>query len=53
MRTRATVANRIVNAVINFNPFRLANSPMTPASKLVMRSMEKTVFVFLQHILKR
>ena len=53
MRTRATVANRILNAVLNFNPFRLANSPMTPANKMMIRSMEKTVVIFLQHILKR
>lgn len=53
MRTRATVANRILNAVINFNPFKLANSPLTPANKMMIRSMEKTVVVFLHHILKR
>jgi symplekin len=53
MRTRVTVANRILNAVINFNPFRLASSPLTPANKLIMRSMEKTVVIFLQHTLKR
>jgi symplekin len=53
LRTRPSVANRILNAVINFNPFRLANSPMTPTNKMMMRSMEKTVVVFLQHTLKR
>ncbi|KIW07750.1 uncharacterized protein PV09_01679 [Verruconis gallopava] len=53
IRTRATIANRILNAVINFNPFRLANSPMTPANKLMIKSMEKTVVIFLQHIMKR
>jgi symplekin len=53
MRTRATVASRILNAVMNFNPFKLANSPMTPANKMMIRSMEKTVVVFLHHILKR
>lgn len=53
MRTRATVATRILNAVINFNPFQLAGSPLTAASKLIMRSMEKTVIIFLTHIIKR
>jgi symplekin len=47
------VSNKIINAILNFNPFRLASVPITPANKLMIKSMEKTVVVFLTNILKR
>ncbi|TID17127.1 hypothetical protein E2P81_ATG09683 [Venturia nashicola] len=53
VRLRPTIASRIVNAIMNFNPFKLANSPMTSANKVMIKSMEKTVVVFLTNILKR
>jgi symplekin len=53
VRLRPSVANKIINAILNFNPFKLANSPMTPANKVMIKSMEKTVVVFLQNVLKR
>jgi hypothetical protein len=53
VRLRATVATRIVNAVLNFNPFALAKPPLNSATKLMIKSMEKTVSVFLTNLLKR
>ncbi|KAF2397594.1 hypothetical protein EJ06DRAFT_498798 [Trichodelitschia bisporula] len=53
MKLRSSLANKIINAVLNFNPFRMARAPVTVASRLIMRSIEKTVCVFLTSILKR
>lgn len=53
VRLRPTIASRIINAIMNFNPFKLANSPMTSANKVMIKSMEKTVVVFLTNFLKR
>ncbi|KAH8885081.1 hypothetical protein GQ53DRAFT_367031 [Thozetella sp. PMI_491] len=53
IRTRPGTSNRIVNAVLNFNPLKLANSPMTPKSKVLMRSMEKTTRMLFLHLIRR
>ncbi|KAH6634141.1 hypothetical protein B0J18DRAFT_9852 [Chaetomium sp. MPI-SDFR-AT-0129] len=52
-RTRPSTSNRILNTVLNFNPLKLANSPMTPKTKVLVRSLEKTTRMFLTHILRR
>ncbi|KAL2270961.1 hypothetical protein VTJ83DRAFT_332 [Remersonia thermophila] len=53
-RTRPGTTNRILNAVLNFNPLRLAtSSPMTPKTKVLVRSLEKTTRMFLAHLLRR
>lgn len=38
---------------MNFNPLKLANSPMTPKTKVLVKSMEKTTRMLLIHLLKR
>ncbi|KAL2129095.1 hypothetical protein VTI74DRAFT_8258 [Chaetomium olivicolor] len=53
IRTRPNTSNRILNSVLNFNPLKLANSPMTPKTRVLVRSIEKTTRMFLTHILKR
>lgn len=53
VRTRPTTSNRILNAVLNFNPLKLANSPMTPKIKVLVKSMEKTTRMLLIHLAKR
>ncbi|KAM7224550.1 protein of unknown function (DUF3453) domain containing protein [Rhypophila decipiens] len=53
IRTRPSTSNRITNVVLNFNPLKLANSPMTPRNKVLIRSMEKTTRMLLLHLLKR
>jgi symplekin len=42
-----------LNAILNFNPLKLANSPMTPKARVVAKSMEKTTRALLIHIHKR
>ncbi|KAK3341242.1 hypothetical protein B0T25DRAFT_335481 [Lasiosphaeria hispida] len=53
IRSRPTTSNRILNTVLNFNPLKLANSPMTPRTKVLIKSMEKTTRILLIHLLKR
>ncbi|TDZ53512.1 mRNA cleavage and polyadenylation specificity factor complex subunit pta1 [Colletotrichum trifolii] len=53
IRARPGTANRILNAVLNFNPLKLANSPMTPKTRVMVKSMEKTTRMFLIHLCKR
>ncbi|KAL0254366.1 hypothetical protein SLS55_009841 [Diplodia seriata] len=53
IRTRASIANKIVSTVLNFNPLKLANSPMTPKSKVMIKSMERTVRALLVNVVKK
>ncbi|ROT41560.1 hypothetical protein SODALDRAFT_331308 [Sodiomyces alkalinus F11] len=53
VRTRPNTVNRIFNAIFNFNPFKLANSPVTPRNRVLIKSMEKTTRMLLLHIAKR
>ncbi|TKA51253.1 hypothetical protein B0A49_11621 [Cryomyces minteri] len=53
VRTRASVANKIVSTVLNFNPFKQANSPMTPKTKVMVKSTARTTRAFLMNILKK
>ncbi|KAK3984844.1 mRNA cleavage and polyadenylation specificity factor complex subunit pta1 [Cladorrhinum sp. PSN332] len=53
VRTRPSTSNRIINCIMNFNPLKLANSPMTPTIKVLVKSMEKTTRMLLIHIIKR
>ncbi|KAM0216632.1 hypothetical protein ACHAPA_007582 [Fusarium lateritium] len=51
--TRPTTSNRVINALLNFNPLKLANSPLTPKTRVMIRSMEKTTRMLLIHLVKR
>ena len=53
VRARPSTSNRILNAVLNFNPFKLAHLPMTPRTKVLIKSMEKTTRMLLMHLSKR
>lgn len=53
IRTRPATSNRIMNAVLNFNPLKLANSPMTPKIRVIVKSMEKTTRMLLMHLIRR
>lgn len=50
---RPIAANKILNSVLNFNPLKLANSPMTPKNKVNMKAIERTTRALLVNILKR
>ncbi|EDN96765.1 hypothetical protein SS1G_01691 [Sclerotinia sclerotiorum 1980 UF-70] len=53
IRARPHIANKILNVLLNFNPLKLANSPMTPKLRVMVKSMEKTTRSLLTHISKR
>ncbi|KAF7558891.1 hypothetical protein G7046_g5268 [Stylonectria norvegica] len=53
VRTRPGTSNRILNALLNFNPLKLANSPMTPKARVMIKSMEKTSRLLLIHLTKK
>lgn len=53
VRARPVTSNRTLNAIFNFNPFRLISTPMTPRTKVLARSMEKTVRLLLHHLSRR
>lgn len=50
---RPNAANKILNSVFNFNPLKLANSPMTPKNKVIIKSIERTTRALLVNIMKR
>ena len=52
-RTRPATSSRILNALLNFNPLQLANSPLTPRTRVMIKSMEKTSRLLLNHLSRR
>lgn len=52
IRSRPSVAGKIINAILNFNPLKLANSPMTPRSKVIAKSLERTTSALLKNVRK-
>ena len=53
VRSRQSIANKIVSTVLSFNPLKLANGPMSPKLKVQIKSMERTTRLFLMNILRR
>ncbi|KAL3417574.1 mRNA cleavage and polyadenylation specificity factor complex subunit [Phlyctema vagabunda] len=53
IRARPQIANKILNVILNFNPLKLANSPMTPKLRVMVKSMEKTTRLLLINVNKR
>jgi symplekin len=52
IRSRTSIANKIITAILGFNPLKLANSPMTLRSKVIARSLERTTRALLKNINK-
>ncbi|KAG9257911.1 mRNA cleavage and polyadenylation specificity factor complex subunit [Emericellopsis atlantica] len=53
IRTRPGTSSRILNALLSFDPLKLADGPMTSKQKVMVRSMEKTTRMLLIHLSKR
>ncbi|KAH4057074.1 hypothetical protein HBH64_161260 [Parastagonospora nodorum] len=53
MHRRPIAANKILNSVLNFNALKLANAPMTPKNKVIIKSIERTTRALLVNIMKR
>ncbi|KAH6660267.1 mRNA cleavage and polyadenylation specificity factor complex subunit [Truncatella angustata] len=53
IRMRPITSNKVVNAILQFNPLKLASTPMTPKTKVVVRSLEKTTRMLCMHLVRR
>lgn len=53
IRTRPAIANKILSAVLNYNPLKEAKPPMTPRTVVVIKSLERTTKALLVWVLKR
>lgn len=53
IRSRQSIANKILNAILNFNPLKQANSPATPTLRVNIKSMERTTRALLINVMKR
>ncbi|GAP84756.1 putative mRNA cleavage and polyadenylation specificity factor complex subunit [Rosellinia necatrix] len=54
VRQRPKTSSRIVSTLFNFNPLRLAaTAPLTPKTKVLIKSMEKTTRMLLTHLYRR
>ena len=52
IRTRPPISTKIISAILNFNPMKQANSPMTPRLMVIVRSMERTTRALLRWALR-
>ncbi|KAJ9628275.1 hypothetical protein H2204_009392 [Knufia peltigerae] len=52
IRTRPPISTKIVSAILNFNPVKQVNSPMTPRIMVIVRSMERTTRALLKWVLR-
>ncbi|CAF9909350.1 MAG: hypothetical protein ALECFALPRED_005526 [Alectoria fallacina] len=53
LRTRQSTANKIISAILNFNPMKQVNSPMTAKVRVQIKSMERTTRALLMNVLRR
>ena len=52
IRTRPPISTKIVSAILNFNPLKQGNAPMTPRLMVIVRSMERTTRTLLRWTLR-
>ena len=53
LRSRYSIYNKIISAILNFNPFKKASGSMTPKDKILVKSVEKTTRILLNNMIKR
>ncbi|TKA31803.1 hypothetical protein B0A50_01882 [Salinomyces thailandicus] len=53
VQKRASVSNKILTTILNFNPLKLAGGRMTGRDRVAVRSMARTTISFLLSVLKR
>ncbi|KAK5467913.1 hypothetical protein LTS15_000886 [Exophiala xenobiotica] len=52
IRSRPPISTKIVSSILNFNPMKQINSPMTPRILVIVRSMERTTRALLRWVLR-
>jgi symplekin len=53
IRTRQSIANKIISAVLDFFPAHHVRPPFTPTVRVSVKSMERTARALLWNILKK
>ena len=53
LRTRQTITNRILNAILGFDPLKHAHPQMSSKDKVQIKSVERTIRMLLLNILRR
>ena len=52
IRSRPAIANKILQAVLNFNPLNHASASMTPRLTVIFKSMERTTRALLRYVMR-
>ena len=53
IRHRPSIANRILSSILNYNPFASLDRSLNPRSKLLIKSIEKTLRALLLNVIKK
>ncbi|KAJ6120302.1 hypothetical protein N7523_004582, partial [Penicillium sp. IBT 18751x] len=53
IRTRQSISNKIINAVLEFYPSKHVRAPITPTTRVSVKSMERTARALLINLMKR
>jgi symplekin len=54
VRSRASIANKIINTILAYNPLKLAvDRPLTTKDKIMIRSVERTIRALFFNVMKR
>lgn len=53
IRTRQSIMNKIVSAILSFNPLKDISSTLTPKAKVQMKAVERTTRALLTHVYRR
>lgn len=53
VRSRQTIANKIIDVVLGFNPAQQTTATMTPSTRVKVKSMERTARALMINIMKK
>lgn len=53
IRSRQSISNKIINAILNFNPFQQAAGVSSSAARVNMKSMERTTRALFMSVIKK
>lgn len=52
LKTRPAIQAKILQTLLNYNPFRAAGEPLTPRSLVVMKSLQRTIRALLRWVMR-
>ncbi|EAW15122.1 RNA-processing protein PTA1 [Aspergillus clavatus NRRL 1] len=53
IRSRPSIGNKIINTILNFYPAKQVRPPMTPTTRVSVKSMERTARALFINVMKR